>query len=430
MEISDHESNQQIIKDVSSNFISTFCGDMFSFALGLMLLHATGMSLSFGVSMIIMPLVTLIGLVPIGNLVDSYPHKRLLIISLGIRILALLTYAMTISLFHGQGKLLPTVLFLIVNYASVNLSNSGYTASIRELVNGNHIQKLNALTQSASSFALVFSPIVAASLYVLMGFTAFLVFQLSAHVISLLILLTMRFHYQPQHKVTEPQNEQSQLAKFKSGLSYLASQPFLKYLICVALFLNFVFAVINVGLPFIIVQHLHLGNLTLGILNSMDAVGMLAGNLIISFLPAIKHLAKILALTLLTMSVAFAGIGWLFMATSNRLTVQVIGSLMTLSMGGALSFMNTPFGIYMQKTVPTPLMGRVTSTEISLNMMSIPVGTLFYSAIFQIFPSGAVFILSGIGMLIFTLATMPKFIHIQMPVDISDPAAVNEKTSL
>ncbi|KRM46353.1 hypothetical protein A7B51_09580 [Lentilactobacillus parabuchneri] len=34
------------------------------------------------------------------------------------------------------------------------------------------------------------------------------------------------------------------------------------------------------------------------------------------------------------------------------------------------------------------------------------------------------------GMLIFTLATMPKFIHIQMPVDISDPAAVNEKTSL
>lgn len=164
MEISDHESNQQIIKDVSSNFISTFCGDMFSFALGLMLLHATGMSLSFGVSMIIMPLVTLIGLVPIGNLVDSYPHKRLLIISLGIRILALLTYAMTISLFHGQGKLLPTVLFLIVNYASVNLSNSGYTASIRELVNGNHIQKLNALTQSASSFALVFSPIVAASL--------------------------------------------------------------------------------------------------------------------------------------------------------------------------------------------------------------------------------------------------------------------------
>lgn len=34
MAISDHDSNLQIWRDVTSNFISTFCGDMFSFAWG------------------------------------------------------------------------------------------------------------------------------------------------------------------------------------------------------------------------------------------------------------------------------------------------------------------------------------------------------------------------------------------------------------
>lgn len=193
----------QVLKDVSSNFISTFCGDMFSFALGLMLLRATGMSLSFGLSMIIMPIVTLIGLVPIGNVVDTYPHERILIISLVVRIVALSVYAATVGRFTGVGKLIPTIGFLIINYASVNLSNSGYLASVHELVNDAHIQKLNSLSQSLASFASTFSPIVAAGLYALVGFNLFIIFQLMAHLIALGILLTMNLHYVHPNQVSK-----------------------------------------------------------------------------------------------------------------------------------------------------------------------------------------------------------------------------------
>lgn len=226
MKISDHESNMQIIKDVSSNFTSTFCGDMFSFALGLMLLHATGMSISFGLSMIIMPIVTLVGLVPIGNLVDTYKHKQILMISLAIRIIALFIYAVTIERFVGTGKLIPTVIFLIINYASVNVSNSGYMASVHELVNTGHIQKLNSLSQSAASFASTFSPIVAAALYVLVGFEWFVIFQLFAHVIALLILSTMHFHYSKSIQPESTIIKESQFGKFKVGINYLMSHHF------------------------------------------------------------------------------------------------------------------------------------------------------------------------------------------------------------
>lgn len=199
------------------------------------------------------------------------------------------------------------------------------------------------------------------------------------------------------------------------------TQAFLRYLICIALFLNFIFAVINVGLPYIVVEHLHLGNVTLGILNSADALGMLIGNLIISVSPELRHLAKILTITMIIIGTGLMGVGTLLMVAFDKLMVQLVGSLMLFSVGMSLVFMNTPFGIYMQKTVPTELMGRVSSTEMSLNMMSISLGTVFYSFIFQLIPNGSVFIVSGIILVAVTGLTMPSFMHIQMPTSDQDP---------
>lgn len=180
MKINNHESNVQILKDVSSNLISTFCGDMFSFALGLMLLHATGMSLSFGLSMIIMPIVTLIGVVPIGNLVDTYPHKHIFGHQ-SVRSDHCTFYLCNhYPSFQWDGKTDPNNYILAINYVSVNVSNSGYTASVHELVNTSHIQRLNSLSQAASSFASTFSPVIAASLYVLVGFQSFYYFSISS----------------------------------------------------------------------------------------------------------------------------------------------------------------------------------------------------------------------------------------------------------
>ena len=77
--ITDQMSNRQIIKDFISSFISSLSGKAFNFALGLMLLDQTKSAMSFGINMIIYPLVSLIFLVPIGNLVDRYRHKKILI---------------------------------------------------------------------------------------------------------------------------------------------------------------------------------------------------------------------------------------------------------------------------------------------------------------------------------------------------------------
>nr|WP_257610527.1 MFS transporter [Oenococcus oeni] len=85
--ITDSQSNLQIIKDVSSNLIGSLSGGMFSFAMGLMLLHDTKSPLSFGLETIISPIVSLLFLVPVGNLVDKYKHKFILVSSILLRII-------------------------------------------------------------------------------------------------------------------------------------------------------------------------------------------------------------------------------------------------------------------------------------------------------------------------------------------------------
>ena len=110
--ISDQMSNRQIIKDFISSFISSLSGKAFNFALGLMLLDQTKSAMSFGINMIIYPLVSLIFLVPIGNLVDRYRHKKILIYNFIFRlIIFFLFYAFIFILFIFM---LPFFMFSIL----------------------------------------------------------------------------------------------------------------------------------------------------------------------------------------------------------------------------------------------------------------------------------------------------------------------------
>nr|WP_257841832.1 hypothetical protein [Oenococcus oeni] len=113
--ISDLESNWQILKDVSSNFIGSLSSNMFAYGLGLMLLDQTGLAISFGIDMVITPIVGLLFLIPVGNLTDHYPHKAILSYSISIRLFALIIFACFIDYFHGLSKLVPVIIFLIIN---------------------------------------------------------------------------------------------------------------------------------------------------------------------------------------------------------------------------------------------------------------------------------------------------------------------------
>lgn len=407
MEITNKESNYQIAKSVSSNFISGLSGNMMSYGLGLMLLDQTKSPISFGIEMMIAPIVGVLFLVPIGNWVDKERHKKILTIAYLARILFLIILLLTIDHFHGGYKLIPVVPFVFLNSLCTNISGTAYASSVHELVNSEKIPQLSSFTSAATSLANILSPALGVALYAFAGFDIFIDFEIASAVLSFLIMLTMKFHYEPVAKIAEPkpaQSEHSQFTKFKEGLHYISKRDLIKRTILIGVFMNFAFSATNIGLPYIIKEQLHAGNSPVGTLDTATAIGMLLGSLSINLLPKKKTMYQKIMPGMLFASTAIALMGILFVRTNQPLTINIIGGIISFILGIAISIINVVAQIRMQSTIPTKILGRVMSTTVTANTAVMPIGILFFTFVFDnIKPGAYILIADGIFCLLAVL---------------------------
>ncbi|MCC7666219.1 MFS transporter [Liquorilactobacillus satsumensis] len=404
--ITNKESNWQILKDVSSNFISSLSSNMFTYGLGLMLLDQTGLAISFGIGMIITPIVGLLFLIPVGNLTDRYPHKKILTYSIAARFIALIIFAFTIDRFHYLYKLIPVIIFLSINAISLNFSNTSYSASVRELVNKNKIQKLSSLTQGAASLSAILSPAIGVALYSTVGFEIFIYIEIFAALSTFIILQTMHFHYgQPLNKSVEG----ASFKNFKVGLQYIKHRKLIKVILIVALVINFIFTALNLGIPYVIKNQLHLGNAPVGYLQSGVAIGTLAGSLLMLLVPEKKWFVPKLILPLLSFGVEFILLGVIFLNSLNSMQLIIWGTVIMVLIGLSVASLNITIQVRLQKTVPTYLLGRVMALLTTANTSVMPLGTLFYTFLFQVnFKGGYLFVINGIVMLAYTTLLLTK----------------------
>lgn len=396
MEISLHESNQQIFKDICSNFISSLSSNMFTYGLGLMLLNQTHSALSFGIELAIGPIISLIFMIPIGNLVDKYPHKRILLASMLIRVVFLLFLAVTLNYFVGMLKFIPVIFFVSVNSIAVIFATTAYSASVHELVNENKIHQLSSLTSAANSFANIFAPVLGVGAYSLLGFQFFVWIEIGALLLSSAITVTMKFHYKNTYFSKNVIQQKSQLVNFKKGLDYITQHSLIKALIAIAMLLNFMFSSVNMGLPYIINTQLHLGNSPIGILDTFNAAGGLLAALLMNFVPDNKAKRSRIIAPLFLFGFYFLSLGTIFSLTTDLKSVNILGSI-TMFIGGlGISVLNITIQIHIQKTTPTVILGRVSSTMNTANTVVFPIGTLFFTFIFQKISNGAlVYLICG-----------------------------------
>ncbi|UQS87291.1 MFS transporter [Nicoliella spurrieriana] len=409
--ISNHDSKIQIIKDAISNFISAFTGNMFSMALGLMLLDQTKLPISFGMTSIIAPIVSIAFMVPIGNWVDTYRHKHLLVISSTLRIIIIAIFYATMGLFSGMALFIPVALLLTGTSISANLSLTAYSASVHELVNDDFIQKLSSISQSASALSTILAPLFAVGIYSFLGFDFFIIMELIANLVALLILLSMKFHYVKVVEERPTTSEGTQFAKFKAVLSYINQEKIFKYTIVAGLVVNFVYSSLTVGYPYIIKTELHLGNGPLGILNAASSIGILIGSLFTIMLSKVRYRYKFMVPFIL-MNVFIALIGLTFIIHPSQVTVSIIGGTLSVLFGIATSLINITLQVLIQKTVANDMLGRVMSLDQSLSMSIMPLGVLTYSILFGfIRPGGLILIINGVLMSIYILLLTPFFLR-------------------
>ncbi|WCE44939.1 MFS transporter [Lactiplantibacillus plantarum] len=385
----------------------------------------THSAISFGINMIISPIVGLLCLVPIGNLIDTYPHKTILTGSLTARTLALILFAASINLFTATAKLIPIVLFLIIDAISTNVNDTCYSAATHELVNAHNIQHLSSLTQSAISLSSILSPALGVGLYSLVGFSGFVILEIVATLASFGIMLTMKFHYHATNQFANsqhaPVNSHSQFAKFHSGLNYMRSRTMIKITILLSVILNFLYTAVTIGIPYILKDQLHTGNGPIGVLETGSAIGMLLGSLLLTLLPPTgqKRLFLKLIIPVLILDSQILLLGVLFMTSQSPTGYALLGSFIMGILAFALVILNITFQVYLQQTVPTKLLGRVVATLTTVNSSIMPIGTLMFTLIFQSTTHGGlVLIINGILLLGYTLLLLRPLnqaIHSEQP---------------
>ena len=415
--ISDRISNKQIIKDFISNFIGSLSGKSFNFALGLMLLDQTKSAMSFGINMIIYPLVSLIFLVPIGNLVDRYPHKKILIYNFIFRIFTFLLFYAFYFLMDSSSILYLVIPFVILHSITVNISDTCYSASIHELVNDKKIQRLSSVTQTAIAIATMLSPAIGVIFYGWLGFAGFILIEIFANLLSLGVLLSMKFYYEYNEQENKATNCENPLYGIKEIIQFVKENQIIKYIILVSVILNFFYTSISIGVPFVLKEQLLLDNSTVGMLETMAALGMLLASISMSLLPDKKEnnilLSSKITMPLVLLTMAIIGLGITFASTNSQIIISFLGSIFMGIIAFTLVVLNIIVMTYLQSTIETKFLGRVMSTLFTLNTSIMPIGTLVFTYLFQKEVNGGlIFIFGGVTLLIYIIIMLPKIFRI------------------
>ena len=339
-------------------------------------------------------------------------HKKIFIVALVLSICISLYF-----LTNSSTILYLVIPFVILHSVTVNINDTCYSASIHELVNDKKIQRLSSVTQTAIAIATMLSPAIGVILYNWLGFSGFILIEIIANILSLGVLLTMKFFY--EHEVKEAKIKQ--IEKHQHGvkeiIQFLKENQIVKYIILVSVVLNFFYTSISIGVPFVVKEQLLLDNATVGILETMSAVGMLLASVSMSLLPDKKEnntlLSNRIRIPLFLLTIAIVGLGITFATTNTQVIISSVGGLFMGIIAFTLVILNIVVMTYLQSSIETNYLGRVMSTLFTLNTSIMPIGTIVFTYLFQKdINGGLIFIFGGVSLLIYTMIMLPRIYRI------------------
>jgi MFS family permease len=294
-----------------------------------------------------------------GALLDRQGRVRLMI--LDYLVTAGLTAAIiTLSLVN---RLPPPVLLLIVSVLGVSniLSITG-TRSLFPLMLPRHLwDRANGLDSSLYSLTTVIGPAIAGVTVARFGPEAAFLFAASVMALAALSLLGVR------EPVARTDSEGSLMGDAWGGLVYVIRHPSLRGLAITLFLCNLGFGVIPVGIPVLVLRHLHGSAATVG---QVFAVFGLAGLVTGLFIGRVNTEGRERAL--IAGCIAIQTVTLALLAFANTLPVVfVLGGIA----GGAESVVNIGLFALRQRRTDPSWFGRAFAVSMSLNFVGVPIGS-------------------------------------------------------
>ena len=404
------ESRKQMIKLIMTTITGNFGSSILSFIIGLLILKKTESALNFGISQVIGPLVALVLLPFVGSVIDKYNKKIVIVIAQLFSIVSLILYALSLNS-NAETNLINTYMLLICLKVADQFLNNAFSSSVKRVVCEEYIQKVKSFQQIASSGVYIISPILAVFLLTKLKLIHFVLLEAVIEFITILIVLFINFNL---IKTEESDNNEDKkvLKMFVEGIRYIRDKRVLVFIIFFAMFINFLFASVSVGLPYVLINEIKISDYLYGIINATFPVAIIVSSIILSMMDDIEFPLEFSFKWLRgTVGVLlFLGIALLFKL--SIFSYFIIFMIFAFGVNFVGNFVNTPVFVWLTKAVPHEYQGRVFSIIETGCQLLMPLGILFYSILFDNFKSANIFIISGIALMV--LVVLPYILKVDL----------------
>jgi len=323
--------------------ISSIGSGMTAFAVAVYVYQQTGSATWVSIAALLAYLPTIL-LNPVGGiLADRYDRRLMMIIGDSFSALGLLLIFVCIQ--TGQTGIVPILIGITISSVFVGLLEPAYKATITDLLSEEEYTKAISLVQIAGSSRYLISPFIAGFILSVTDIRAILIIDMATFFVTVFVILSVR----KSIKAVKPSKEKFNFFReFKEGINSITSDKRVSNLVLLMALMCFFVAFLQTLMTPMIMAFAD--PKTLGIMESVSAVGMLIGSVIIGVLNIKKNYSRILMISLMA-----AGF---FMAMIGTTTNIVLMTAFFVLFFTALPFVNTCADVLIRIRIPNDVQGR------------------------------------------------------------------------
>lgn len=231
------------------------------------------------------------------------------------------------------------------------------------IIPSNHYQKTSGMMQFSRSLITILNPLIATSVYSLLGINSVCYIDLITFVIAFITLLFFI-------EINEPQrtNDTGNVFELiKEGANYLKTNKLILYIILFLSGINLVASAFDSVITPLVLCKTDNNERILGIVSSFSGIAMLFGSLIATVMKEPKDRAKVIYVSLF---ISMLLENFLIALSNNPIVwciAQTFGWL-------PIPIFSTSYDVLFKTTIPKEYLGRVYSFRNSLQFFTIPIG--------------------------------------------------------
>jgi len=369
-------SQQSLPKNWAPRFFTIWTGQAFSlfgsalvqFALVWWLTQQTGSATTLTTAFLVAMLPQIVLGPFAGALVDRW-NRRVILILADATIAA---FSLLLAWLFATDQVQIWHIYAIMAIRSLGgaFHTPAMSASTPLMVPEEHLTRVNGLNQTLQGINSLAAPPIGALLLGFFQTQNILLIDVGTAALAILPLFFIQIP-QPEH-IDEPSQPEkpSLLNDISVALRYIRSWPGLVAILAMTLFLNFLLVPTGALMPLLITEHFHKGAIELGLMESAQGIGLIAGGIILSIWGGFKR-----KISTSMMGVIGLGTGVMLagLAPSNMFYLAIAGSAL---LGFMMPITNGPIGAILQAVIRRDMQGRVMSLVNSAATAISPIGLL------------------------------------------------------